>query len=188
MNPSLARRLPVLCLLLFGCLLLLRRCSSLPNPAPPPPLQVTRSNPHGAFYRPNARGTALEISPFSSILMGIYWVRACVHPSPNCGEHDIHTKMKHARIRTHTHTHTHQQTIVNTTTVSNAALYPTTTAGKQHLTLLAAHALNDILVDFAALTPAPSIRPIRTTHTHRPLPLLRRCLYGAGLHRPSVSP
>jgi len=55
---------------------------------------VTLEFPSGGFLRPNARNTALEQSPFTSIIMGIYWY------------------------------------IVNTTTLGNAALFPTTTGGR----------------------------------------------------------
>lgn len=40
----------------------------------PNPSQVTPAYPHGAFFRPNTRHTGYELSPFNSILMGIYWV------------------------------------------------------------------------------------------------------------------
>ena len=55
---------------------------------------VTPEFPAGGFLRPNTRNTALEKSPFVSIITGIYWY------------------------------------IVNTTTLGNAALYPTTSGGR----------------------------------------------------------
>ena len=56
--------------------------------------QVTQEFPAGGFLRPNARNTALEMSPFVSIFTGIYWF------------------------------------VVNTTTLGNCALFPTTTGGR----------------------------------------------------------
>lgn len=56
--------------------------------------QVTQEFPAGGFLRENARGTAKEESPFTSILTGMYWV------------------------------------VINTTTLGNAALFPTTTLGR----------------------------------------------------------
>ena len=60
----------------------------------PPHTQVTPEFPAGGFLRPNARNTAMEMSPFVSIFTGIYWF------------------------------------VVNTTTLGNCALFPTTTGGR----------------------------------------------------------
>ena len=56
--------------------------------------EVTEAFPHGGFLRWNARRTAQEETPFTSIVMGMYWV------------------------------------VVNTTTLGNCNMYPTTVMGR----------------------------------------------------------
>jgi len=85
--------------------------------------QVTQEFPSGGFLRPNARGTAKELTPFTSILMGMYWV------------------------------------VVNTTTLGNAALFPTTVMGRVSSCFVAYIGILALAFPISIVYVRPSVRP-----------------------------